>query len=67
MFTAALVAAYPPTPGGAIRVVPELMFPIRPECCARMAGSTAWVTATTLTTLSSRTRANSSRSSSSRR
>src|SRR5450756_1409461 len=63
MLTAALVAAYAPTPGSAIRVVPELMLTIRPEPWARIAGSTAWVMATRLITLSWSTRANSSRSS----
>src|SRR5450756_449508 len=48
------------------RVVPELMLTIRPERRARIAGSTAWVMATRLITLSWSTRANSSRSSRSR-
>src|SRR5450759_2761996 len=41
------------------RVVPELMLTIRPERRARIAGSTAWVMATRLITLSWSTRANS--------
>lgn len=51
MLSADFVAAYPPALGSTIRVVPELMLTIRPDRGARIAGRTACVMATTLTTL----------------
>src|ERR1700761_1011907 len=62
MLTAYLVEAYAPVPTATRRVVPELTFTIRPKPCARMAGSTAWVIASKLTTLSCSACPNAARS-----